>query len=127
MSVSPWAWSAEVASPNGELVASILDSGEVAMGGPTRGLLRISNGIAVEECNPSMVWSSDSEYLAVPQWTDRRTQRLLVVSMSDKVVRQLPGEYRVLELSSFEDGIISGVDSPIHSPRPVRVDIRRHT
>jgi hypothetical protein len=93
------------------------------MGAPTLGVLRISNGLTRPSCNPSMVWSSDSEYLAVPQWTRGRGQRLMIISVSRRASRLAPGEYRVLELESFENGVVRGIDSPAHLPAPIRVDI----
>ena len=125
MTISAWAYEARLVSPDGRFVAEVVDLNEVAMGAPTRGTLRVSNGLIRESCGPSVVWSVDSEYLAVPQWTSRRDQRLVVLSMSRREARYAPGEYRVLELAGFEGGVVRGVDSPIHMPRPVEVDVER--
>ena len=54
------------------------------MGAPTYGILNISNGMSYRGCNPSIVWSDDFKYLAVPQWTRERDQRLLVISLEQK-------------------------------------------
>jgi hypothetical protein len=35
----------------------------------------------------------------------------------------MPGTYRMLQLESFDGGIVRGVDSPIHQPQPVAVAI----
>ena len=112
-------------SPDGRLVAEVIDLNEVAMGAPTRGTLRVSNGLVREGCGPSVVWSADSEYLAVPEWTRSRDQRLVVLSMSRREAWYAPGEYRVLELAVFEGGVIRGIDSPIHMPRLVEVDVEQ--
>ena len=90
---------------------------------PPPGRLRLSNGLAFESCNPYLVWSSDSEYLAVPQWTPLRNQRLLIISITRGRHGYAPGEYRVLRLESFDQGVIRGIDSPVYQPRPVRVDL----
>lgn len=92
---------------------------EVAMGAPTRGTLIISNGIEIENCNPSIVWSEDSRFVAVPQWTPSRGQRLIVIDVEKKQIHEFPQKYAVLELDSFKDGIISGVDSPIYQPKAI--------
>ena len=55
------------------------------MGGPTAGQLRLSNGIELDSCNPSIVWSEDSRYLAVPQWSAGRTQRLVVIDVPQRI------------------------------------------
>ena len=121
--ISPWADQVNLSSPDGKTTAAIHDAAEVGMGAPTSGRLRLSNGLTFESCNPSLVWSSDSVYLAVPQWTPLRNQRLLIISVTRRRHGYGPGEYRVLRLESFERGVIRGIDSPVHQPRPVRVDL----
>ena len=123
--ISPWADSATLTSPDGRTTAAIADAWEIAMGAPTSGELTLSNGMSRDSCNPSMIWSEDSDYLAVPQWTTDRAQRLLVLCVSKRTSRYAPGQYRVLELHSFRAGVVRGVDSPIHMPRPIEVDVRQ--
>lgn len=122
--ISPWSWEAELASPDGQVTARIVDAGEIAMGAPTSGRLLLSNGQMVESCNPSMVWSDDSCFLAVPRWTPGREQQLVIVDVRRRKVRVIPGVYRVLQLESFEGGVVRGVDSPIHNPRPIAISVR---
>ena len=94
------------------------------MGAPTSGTLVISDNFhggrihaRLESCSPSFVWSSDSRALAVPQWTPSRQQRMSIVSVPSGTVRPVADEFRVLELHSFEQGMVRGVDSPIYMPR----------
>jgi hypothetical protein len=47
----------------------------------------------------------------------------MIISVSSRASRYAPGEYRVLELESFENGVVRGIDSPAHLPTPIRVDI----
>ena len=124
MPISPWVDSAEITSPDGQHTARIQEASEVGMGAPTSGELRLDGGPVYDSCNPSMVWSDDSKYFAVPQWTNERKQRLLVVRISPREHRYAPNIFRVLELHSFEDGVIRGVDSPVYLPGDVVVDIR---
>lgn len=124
MAISPWHTCARLTSPNGMLLAEIIDAGEIAMGAPTSGSLVLSNGMQQNSCNPSMVWSDDSGFLAVPVWTPNRQQRLMIMSMEHRDFRFAPGTYRVLELESFVEGVVRGTDSPAHKPRPVEVDVR---
>lgn len=97
------------------------------MGAPTCGVLRVSNGMRLKDSNPSFIWSADSKYLAVPEWTQLRlrglVQRLAVLSVDQREVRYAPGMFRVLELHSFEDSVIQGIDSPAHSPCSIRVPL----
>ena len=55
-------------SPDGKMIAEIRVAREVGMSNPTAGLLELSAGMAIPNCNPSFVWSDDSRYLAVSQW-----------------------------------------------------------
>ena len=121
MVISPWQDNAIVRSPDGLFEARIDEAYEIAMGGPTSGVLLLSNGVRLPNCNPSMVWSADSRYLAVPQWTKHRMQRLAVVSMITRAITYAPGDYSVLQLERFADGVIVGIDSPIHEPRAVAI------
>lgn len=125
MPISPWSYGENVESPNGDLVAIVNDAAEVGMGAPTSGTLEISNGIEVADCNPSIVWSEDSKYLAVPQWTKSRDQRLMVIDVVSKDKYLVPKKYRVLELHQFKNGVISGIDSPIHKSSVIKVNIRK--
>jgi hypothetical protein len=121
--ISPWTGSVYLTSPDGKLTATIDNAQEVGMGAPTRGTLVISNGMSYQRCNPSIVWSDDSQYLAVPQWTHYRNQRLLVISLKQESSGYAPGLFRVLELHSFLNGKIKGIDSPIYQPREIEIDV----
>jgi hypothetical protein len=130
--ISPWADSADRISPDGRYQAVISDASEIRMGAPTSGTLVIidkQNGDRIvrrhEGCNPSFVWSSDSNALAVPEWTRDLMQRLIVIHVPMGTVTMLPHEFRVLELHSFVDAVVRGVDSPIHLPVPVSVLVQR--
>jgi len=123
--ISPWTDSVYLTSPDGELKATIIDAREIAMGAPTSGSLTISNGMTFQRCNPSVVWSDDSQFLAVPQWTLYRDQRLLVIAPKENRVGYAAGIFRVLELHSFSDGKIKGIDSPIYQPREIEVDVNK--
>jgi hypothetical protein len=105
------------------------DATEVAMGAPMKGTLIVesvfssSATMTVQDCNPSFVWSDNSAMLAVPQWTRDRMQRLALVIPSDGGVRVHPSRFRVLELQEFRDGIVYGIDSPIHLSRSFAIPI----
>src|SRR5688572_16175234 len=79
-----WRDAYRAVSPDGRLVARIDPAVEVSMGNPKTGILCVSNGLHIERCNPSFVWSDDSKYLAVPQFFEKllvcRRQRLLVIA-----------------------------------------------
>jgi hypothetical protein len=121
MEISPWADGAVLESPDGTKTARLVDGHEFGQGSPTSGRLVLSTGIQLEQCSPSMVWSEDSRFLAVPRWT-WRGQNLVIIDTVRGDVRLAPGTFRVLQLSAFRDGIVEGIDSPIHKPKQVRLD-----
>ena len=111
--ISPWhTETMRLESPDGRKVAILSEPGEIAMGAPTSGELNVSNGQSAFNCNPSMVWSDDSRFLAVPQWF-KRDQRLLILDTDFARRAFAPDTYRVLELHSFSNGVVQGIDSPI--------------
>jgi hypothetical protein len=121
--ISPYARSATLPSPDGRLLARIDEAVEVTRGGPTSGTLVVTTGLTAERCNPSMVWSLDSETLAVPQWDDRGSaQQLLLLSAHARLVRVVPGRHRMLELYSFQFGTVRGMDADA----PLELDVREH-
>lgn len=122
MPASPWDWEVALVSPDGSKTARIDNAMEIAMSAPTRGTLVLSTGLVLDGCNPSMVWSDDSRYLAVPRWEGRK-QRLVVIDTSTQQVRRSNPRFRALELTSFSGGIIRGVDSPGHRPQALSFDI----
>ena len=121
--ISPWEYSVHLTSPDGELTATISYASEIAMGAPTHGTLRISGGLTFQMCNPSIVWSDDSQFLAVPQWTHWRDQRLMIIAVRENRVGYAPVIFSVLELHSFVGGKIKGIDSPIYQPCEIEVDV----
>jgi hypothetical protein len=67
-----------------------MSASEISMGNPTIGTLEVSDGLRLKHCNPAILWSSDSRYLAVPQYRLiaglQLRQRLVVVDHVEKRV-----------------------------------------
>lgn len=123
--ISPWhSETIESRSPDGRFTAVVHEPTEIAMGAPTSGELKVSNGQSGDGCSPSIVWSDDSRFLAVPQWTKDREQRLMILNVETRERKFAPQTYRVLALASFSGGIVRGVDSPIHEPVELAFDVR---
>lgn len=85
-----WRRSYRAESPNQMYVAEIDPASEVSMGNPTYGTLKLSNGISLPNCNPSFIWSDDSVYLAVPQFTTNwfwgaGKQRLVIIDVTGNI------------------------------------------
>ncbi|MBF0498025.1 MAG: hypothetical protein HQK58_15855 [Deltaproteobacteria bacterium] len=122
-SISPWENNIKLKSPDGKTTAIMHDAFEIGMGAPTSGTLKLSNGMHCDNCSPSIVWSSDSRFLAVPHWIGQGRQRLLIASMRRRQFVEAPGEFRLLKLTSFNRGIIAGIDSPEYEPLSVRINV----
>ena len=131
MRISAWDSFARRDSPDGAFTAIYDRAIEIAMGGPTRGVLKIvekKSGdalIELSDAGASFVWAGDSSALALPRWTQDRKQELIVVTTSTRRHQFIAGEFRVIELTSFDDGVIEGVDSPVHRPAPIRIICKR--
>jgi hypothetical protein len=121
--ISAWDYSLHLTSPDGQFTAVIGKASEVGQGAPTYGTLKISNGLTFEGCNPSAVWSDDSKFLAIPQWTAVRRQRILVISIEQASFGYTADIFSVLELHSFSGGKIKGIDSPVYQPREIEIDL----
>jgi hypothetical protein len=119
--ISPWSYSARLSSRDGRFTAAFEYENEVCQGGPTYGRVVLSNGMTFDSCNPSFVWSNNSKYLAVPQWTHYREQRLLVINAELRTSKLLPEVFQVLELHTFTDGMVEGIDSPVYRPKRVSI------
>jgi hypothetical protein len=126
MNISPWTESFELPSPDGKLVASIEDAWEIGMGGPMVSTLSLSNGLTIKGCNPSIVWSSDSQYLVVPQWESNSQQKLLLVEPAAHRTTVMPGTYGVLLLESFENSVINCIDLSYRIPKKLKLDITKY-
>jgi hypothetical protein len=103
-------------SPNGDTVAEMPSASEVSMSNPTSGTLHLSTGLTIRNCNPSFIWSEDSRYLAVPEWSMRaglfRGQRLLVVEPATGRIFASPWMWGFLQPESFARGDIVVVRHP---------------
>lgn len=102
--------------------AEIKDASEVSMGNPTIGTLVLSNGLKVEKCNPSFIWSDDSRFLAVAQYTSNwltgtGRQKLLIVNVLENSAWRSPKLAYYVQPESFKDGKVSVTVNPFAKPR----------
>ena len=122
--ISAWTYKPfSLESPDGAFTAGVDALGEIHMGAPTIGEIKVSNGFILNSCSPSMVWSDDSRYLAVPQYSVGNSQLILVLDTKMNKLGHSSNFYRVLELYSFQDGVIHGVDSPRWQPKDIEISI----
>src|SRR4051812_18145548 len=130
LTISPWSECVDSLSPDGRFRAIMSKAEEIAMGGPTGGTLVVLDNhragrmcAKLDWCSPSIAWSSVSSALAVPRWTSQRNQRLCIVSLPNGTIQEVLDPFRVLELHSFGEGILRGVDSPAHMPRTIEFSV----
>ncbi len=111
-------------SPNGVVVAEIVEAYEVSMSNPTSGALRLSVGLVLQDCNPNFIWSTDSRYLAVPQFFSRfgvfRRQRILVVDVAGHRVYRSKATAYYFAIDSFEGNVLSVIREPLRDGLPER-------
>ena len=101
--------------------AEIEDASEVSMGNPTIGTLVLSNGLEVEKCNPSFIWSDDSSFLAVAQYTSSwlggtGKQKLLIINVLENSAWRSPKLAHYVQPESFKDGSVSVTINPFRKP-----------
>lgn len=118
-----WRSSYAATSPSGERRAEIARATEHAMGGPTLGRLRTSDGLVLERCSPSFVWSDCSRYLAVAQ-SDSFVgivfaMRVVVIGCERRVVWRSKRHRGWLQPESFTMGVLRAVRDPFASARRV--------
>ncbi len=68
------------------------------------------------------VWETDGRRVALPVWTVSRDQRLAVADLQARTLTIYSQKFRVLNLKTFDQGIIMGQDSPIYRTDNVQVD-----
>lgn len=89
----------------GRRIAQIDVASEMGMSNPTSGLLCVTGGPHMERCSPSFVWSDDSRYLAVPQYSPfLQHARLLIISFEEKSVFASKSECGTFSRNHFHPG-----------------------
>jgi len=121
----PWRRSHEAASPDGRWRAALDNAVEIFMSGPTKGTLRIHGLVDIPDCSPDFLWSDDSRFLAAPQWKYkfRPRARILIVDTEERIVYAARTRLKIALLETFDNGILTGLESPVHEPRPFTIAI----
>ena len=118
-------------SPDGRFIATFDDSIEIGMGGPACGVLVVRQKdqkgrvLRLADAGASFVWSSDSKAIAFPRWTVDRGQELCVVWVPDGAIDRFEERFSVLQLESFQDYRLIGVDSPVDRPRLIDIQFEK--
>ena len=117
-----WQRSLRLQSPDDMMWAEIKDACEVSMGNPTIGTLLLSSGLKVENCNPSFVWSDDSNFLAVAQYSANwfggiGKQKLLIINVLENCAWRSPKLAYYIQPATFREDKIKVILNPFHKSR----------
>jgi len=115
----------DVVSPDTKFVACIRNSHEFAMSAPVLSEITVNN-ISMKDCSPSIMWSDDSRFLAVPQWRLARKapywyEIIYVLDTQTGVMRSTPGKYIVIKLTRFSGRTIYGE----HQNNMTQIDVSK--
>ena len=125
-----WRSSYRAESPDKKFIAEIESAGEVSMGNPTYGTLTLSNGLSLPRCNPSFIWSDDSMYLSVPQFTSSwfwgmGKQRLIIIDVNNNKGWQSPKLAHYIQPETFRGGELTVTLSPSSKASSINYSIPR--
>lgn len=125
---TPWDFRNEYLSPNGQNSLEFGYVGEVAMGAPLSGECFLNiNGDKLKlngMFGGPIVWSENSKKAALPYWDRNRLQKLAIIDTSEMKILISKKVFRVIELSKFENGLVYGIDSPIHLTEKIEFNVR---
>jgi len=96
------------------------------MGNPTSGILCLSIGLHIADCNPSFLWSEDSCYLVVPQFfrcLGLPRQRLLIVVVQEQRVLASIQSAWYFQPESFTGSQLVVTKNPFKSPQHLQFTI----
>ncbi|NTS43991.1 hypothetical protein HRG84_24140 [Flavisolibacter sp. BT320] len=127
---NPWDFSnkdKQMVSPDGEYRVEFVELSEIAMGAPVGGecfLIYSDNSKErlSEWAGGPVVWQMQGGKVAFPVWTRARDQRIAVADINARTLTIYSPIFRVLDLKSFDQGIITGHDSPIHMTTAIDFD-----
>lgn len=110
------------------------DLSEIAMGAPLGGTCYLETidqqKYKIHDwCGGPPVWESEGQLVAIPIWTKTflkgTVQRIGLVDVKTKELTIFSKTFDVLDLHSFDNKTISGIDSPIYKKRAVVFDIEK--
>ncbi len=136
---TPWNFSNSdkiMKSANNGFKIVYYDLNEIAMGAPIGGeaFLETSSGDKVkihEWCGGPPVWNAEGNLLAIPIWLRSAAkgivQQIGVVDTKRMELQLFSRTFGVLDLRSFDKGIVQGYNSPIYMPTEVVFDLHRES
>jgi hypothetical protein len=107
---------------------------EIAMGAPIGGECFLETKdkqkIKIHDwCGGPPAWETDGQFVAIPIWTRKAlkgiVQQIGVVDTKRRELRIFAQTFRVLDLRSFNKGVVYGYDSPIHMTSTLIFDTQK--
>ena len=128
---NPWDFSnsdKNLTSPNKKYRIEYSELYEIAMGAPIGGeCFLISDDIKIklsDFCSGPIIWNQDSSKIALPIWTKNRDQKIGVFDIESKTITLYKRKFRVLQLDSFINNKITGIDSPIFQTEIIEINTK---
>jgi hypothetical protein len=130
---NPWDFSnkdKQMVSPDGHYKIEFGELSEIAMGAPVGGecfLVQSDNSkIRLSDlAGGPVVWQTQGGKVAFPVWTRSRDQKIAVADINARTLTIYSQTFRVLDMKTFDQGIITGQDSPIHMSTSIEFDIAK--
>jgi hypothetical protein len=115
----------DVVSPDKKFVACIRNSHEFAMSAPVLSEITV-NHILIKDCSPSIMWSDDSRFLAVPQWRLERaapywSEIIYILDIRTGLMRSVSGKYIAIRLNRFSGQTIYAE----HQNNVIQIDVSK--
>ena len=123
----------KVFSPNGTRKLIYGELNEIAMGAPIGGqcYLEIGNNQKMkihDWCGGPPAWETDGDLVAIPIWTRKFLGTVQQIGIVDTIKGELKifkKTFDVLDIRSFDKGIVYGYDSPIYKTKTVTFNIEK--
>jgi hypothetical protein len=127
---NPWDFSNnhnDLVSPDGQFRIEFGELSEIAMGAPVGGecfLVYPDNSkVKLSDwAGGPVVWQIQGGKVAFPVWTRAREQKIAVADINARTLTIYSHTFRVLDMKTFDQGIITGLDSPIHRTTAIDFD-----
>ena len=126
----PWNFSNNdpgLRSPDGQFKVEFGALIEIAMGAPIGGPCFLIIGNKKIEiyswCGGPVIWNNSSDKIALPIWTKNRAQQIAVVDLNEMTITTFKEMFRVLHFDTFNDNLITGIDSPIYMTSELNFNI----
>ena len=125
---TPWDFANKYTSPDRLLTLDFGYVGEIAMGAPLSGecFLKIQGKRFKLDgmFGGPIVWNESSKKAAIPYWTRNRLQKLAIIDINEMKILISKKEFRVIELSKYENELVYGIDSPIHQTEKIEFNVQ---